>query len=183
MTKVSLDLDSFKALASETRLDILRTLDGKKMSLKDITKATNLHKMTLYEHLSKLVSAGFIKRIEREGHKWVYYKLTWKGSSLLHPENTRIVVMFSITLISLFFGLVSFIAFMIQEPVKTVARNGYRILSENKDQGQILSDTPNEFYLTTSPLFLYIAISCIAVFISLLVISIWRYRKNRPQKL
>ena len=111
MTKVSLDLDSFKALASETRLDILRTLDGKKLSLKEITKATNLHKMTLYEHLSKLVSAGFIKRIEREGHKWVYYKLTWKGSSLLHPENTRIVVMFSVTLISLFFGLISFIAF------------------------------------------------------------------------
>ena len=30
MPKVSLDIESFKALASETRLDILRALDGKK---------------------------------------------------------------------------------------------------------------------------------------------------------
>jgi DNA-binding transcriptional ArsR family regulator len=183
MTKVSLDLDSFKALASETRLDILRTLDGKKLSLKEITKATNLHKMTLYEHLSKLVSAGFIKRIEREGHKWVYYKLTWKGSSLLHPENTRIVVMFSITLISLFFGLISYIAFMIQEPIKTIANKGIFALNENRGQIDSLSDTPAEFSFTTSPLFLYIAIGCIILFITFLIVTIWRYRKNKPRKL
>jgi DNA-binding transcriptional ArsR family regulator len=183
MTKVSLDLDSFKALASETRLDILRTLDGKKMSLKDITKATNLHKMTLYEHLSKLVTAGFIKRIEREGHKWVYYKLTWKGSSLLHPENTRIVVMFSITLVSLFFGLGSFIAFMIQEPVKTLAQDIPKAVWSNRGDAETVFETTPEFCLTTSPLFLYTAIACITVFISLLVVSIWRYRKNKPQKL
>jgi DNA-binding transcriptional ArsR family regulator len=179
MTKVSLDLDSFKALASETRLDILRTLDGKKMSLKEITNATKLHKMTLYEHLNKLVTAGFIKRIEREGHKWVYYKLTWKGASLLHPENTRIVVMFSITLISLFFGLISFIAFMIQEPIKTVGRSNFL-------KGMETSDTlgpPVEVVSTTSPLFLYVAFICIVVFISLLVVSIWRYKKNKTRKL
>jgi len=184
MTKVNLDLDSFKALASETRLDILRTLDGKKMSLNDITKATNLHKMTLYEHLSKLVSAGFIKRIEREGHKWVYYKLTWKGSSLLHPENTRIVVMFSITLVSLFFGIISFIAFIIQKPIKTAANNGFLwSIDKVRGQSESLSDTATDFTLSTSPVFLYIAISFIILFISFLIISVWRYKKNKPQKL
>ena len=55
MSKVSLDIESFKALASETRLDILRVLDGKKMNLNEITKATKLHKMTLHEHLVILV--------------------------------------------------------------------------------------------------------------------------------
>ena len=176
MTKVSLDIDSFKALASETRLDILRTLDGKKMSLKEITKATDLHKMTLYEHLSKLVTAGFIKRIEREGHKWVYYKLTWKGASLLHPENTRIVVMFSITLISLFFGLISFIAFMIQKPITIGARSNYlQAMDKFENTAQEVT--------TTSPLFLYIAVACMMVFISLLLVSVWRYKKNKTQKL
>ncbi len=174
MAKVSLDLDSFKALASETRLDILRTLDGKKMSLRDITKATNLHKMTLYEHLSKLVSAGFIKRIEREGRKWVYYKLTWKGASLLHPENTRIVVMFSITFISLFFGFISFIAFLIQKPVKTVSR------SPLFDMDKLETATEST---VSSPLFLYIAVICVVVFFSLLAVSVWRYKKNKTQKL
>ena len=85
MTKVTLDMDTFKALASDTRLDILRTLDGKKMSLKDISFETKLNKATLHEHLAKLNEAGLVKKKEREGHKWVVYKLTWKGESLLHP--------------------------------------------------------------------------------------------------
>lgn len=108
MPKVTLDMNTFKALASDTRLGILRALDGKKMSLKDISKATNLNKATLHEHLAKLNEAGLIKRKEREGHKWVYYKLTWKGEGLLHPENTRIVVLFTTTFVTLFFGVVFF---------------------------------------------------------------------------
>jgi len=111
MPKVTLDMNAFKALASDTRLDILRSLDGKKMSLKDISKATNLNKATLHEHLSKLHEAGLVKKKEREGHKWVYYKLSWKGECLLHPENTRIVVLFSVTFISLFFGIIQLVNF------------------------------------------------------------------------
>ena len=40
MTKVTLDINAFKALASDTRLDILKTLDGKRMSLNDISRKT-----------------------------------------------------------------------------------------------------------------------------------------------
>jgi DNA-binding transcriptional ArsR family regulator len=111
MSKIMLDLESFKALASESRLDILKSLDGKKMNLKDISKMTNLNKATLHVHLSKLLDAGFIKKKERDGHKWVYYKLTWKGASLLHPENNRVVVLFSITFFSLFFGIIQLFHF------------------------------------------------------------------------
>jgi len=111
MPKVTLDRETFKALASDTRLDILRVLDGKNMSLNDICKATNLNKATLHEHLTKLNEVGLIKKNEREGHKWVYYRLTWKGEGLLHPENSRIVVLFSVTFISLFFGIVQLINF------------------------------------------------------------------------
>jgi DNA-binding transcriptional ArsR family regulator len=112
MTKLTLDMNTFKALASDTRLDILRALDGKKMSLKDISRATKLNKATLHEHLAKLNEAGLVKKKEREGHKWVYYKLTWKGEGLLHPENTRIVVMFSATFISLFIAVIFIMSFL-----------------------------------------------------------------------
>ena len=168
MPKVSLDLDSFKALASETRLDILKTLDGKKMNLNEITKATKLHKMTLHEHLSKLTSAGFIKRIERKGHKWVYYKLSWKGQSLLHPENTRIVVMFSMTFISLLFGISSFFIYIRQQPVT---------------KQQELLTAPRSVPMYEDPFFMYLTIIFITIFSMLLVFSIWRYKKNKPQKL
>ena len=109
MTKVTLDMDTFKALASDTRLDILRTLDGKKMSLRDISTATKLNKATLHEHLVKLNEAGLVKKKEREGHKFVYYKLSWKGEGLLHPENTRIVVLFGSTFIALAVGIIQMI--------------------------------------------------------------------------
>ncbi len=112
MTKVTLDIDTFKALASDTRLDILRTLDGKKMSLKDISTATKLNKATLHEHLAKLNEAGLVKKREREGHKWVTYKLTWKGEGLLHPENTRIVVMFATTFIALAAGIAQMVLYI-----------------------------------------------------------------------
>jgi DNA-binding transcriptional ArsR family regulator len=112
MSKVTLDMATFKALASDTRLEILRTLDGKKLSLNDICTATNLNKATLHEHLQKLNEAGLVIRREREGHKWVYYKLTWKGEGLLHPENTKIVVLFTTTFIILFFGIVSMVNFI-----------------------------------------------------------------------
>ena len=111
MTKVTLDMVAFKALASDTRLDILKTLDGKKMALKDISKATKLNKATLHEHLSKLNEAGLVKKNEREGHKWVYYKLTWKGECLLHPENTRIVVLFSLTFFTLCVGIMNLVSY------------------------------------------------------------------------
>ncbi len=109
MTKISLELEDIKALASDSRLEILKMLDGKRLNLKDISKNTQLNKATLHAHLSKLLDAGFITKKEREGHKWVYYKLTWKGECLLHPENTRIVVFFSIAFISFFAGVIQLI--------------------------------------------------------------------------
>jgi DNA-binding transcriptional ArsR family regulator len=109
MAKITLDRETFKALASDTRLDILKTLDGKNMGLNEIAKVTSLNKATLHEHLAKLHEAGLIKRNERDGHKWVYYRLTWKGESLLHPENTKIVVLFATTVVALWVGIVQLI--------------------------------------------------------------------------
>ena len=109
MTKITLDRDTFKALASDTRLEILKTLDGKHLGLNEIAKVSNLNKATLHEHLTKLHEAGLIKRTERDGHKWVYYKLTWKGESLLHPENAKIVVLFTTTFVALWLGIIQLI--------------------------------------------------------------------------
>jgi len=123
MTKITLDRETFKALASDTRLDILKTLDGKNMGLNEIAKVTNLNKATLHEHLAKLYEAGLIKRNERDGHKWVYYKLTWKGESLLHPENAKIVVLFTTTIVALWVGLIQLIWYI----KGTVTNFGYDV--------------------------------------------------------
>ena len=129
MTKITLDRETFKALASDTRLDILKTLDGRNMGLNEIAKVTNLNKATLHEHLAKLNEAGLIKRTERDGHKWVYYKLTWKGESLLHPENTKIVVLFTTTFVALWVGIIQLILYI----KGTVVNLGYNIYTVGRE--------------------------------------------------
>lgn len=141
MPKITLDMNTFKALASDTRLDILRALDGKKMGLKDISQATRLNKATLHEHLTKLTEAGLVKKKDREGHKWVYYKLTWKGEGLLHPENSRIVVLFTTTFISLFFGIIflfHFIKGKIVAMAKPFVETGEMALLAAEDSDSII---------------------------------------------
>lgn len=165
MTKVTLNLNDFKALASETRLDILRALDGKKLNLNDLSTATKLHKMTLHEHLGKLVEAGFVKKNEREGHKWVYYKLSWKGASLLHPENTRIAILFSATFFSLFFCLFSLTTY--------VQTSSYMFAG---GPGPIPNGVP-------PMLFALVALLCLILFITLMPVSLWRFKKNKTPKL
>ena len=207
MTKVTLDMDTFKALASDTRLDILRTLDGKKMSLKDISAATKLNKATLHEHLVKLNEAGLVKRKEREGHKWVTYKLTWKGESLLHPENTRIVVMFSVTFIALWAGVIQLLWYVKGTMVAFGSNDYFAYQSkewsggaENAGGNGIPPDGMNtladegsryvEYGLNEGattflqdPLFLYLAIACFIVFTVVVCVATWRVWKNKTPKL
>jgi DNA-binding transcriptional ArsR family regulator len=166
MPKVNLDLDSFKALASDTRLNILKTLDGRKLSLNDLSRSTNLHKVTLHEHLNRLNEAGFIKKIEREGHKFVYYQLSWKGQSLLHPENTRIVILFSITFFTLFF---SFSSLLMQNWTISAKR-------------EIMLDFAPNYVSEESQIFSLIPVVLFVLFGILLTFSIWRYKKNRIPK-
>lgn len=199
MPKVTLDRETFKALASDTRLDILRALDGKSLGLNDIAKVTSLNKATLHEHLNKLAEAGLVKRNEREGHKWVYYKLSWKGENLLHPENTRIVVLFSVTFIAFCAGIYQLFLYfsgrfvsvaneklyapfdggMVDENVtiggEDVVANGSQMLRDGFENGGL------SFF--QDPWFLYIALICFTVFVVLFCVSMWRYRKNKKPQL
>ena len=199
MPKVTLDRETFKALASDTRLEILRTLDGKNLGLKEISKATNLNKATLHEHLTKLHEAGLVKRKEREGHKWVYYKLTWKGESLLHPENTRIVVLFTTTFVALWIGILQLIWYI----KGTILPSGGQFLEEygglRSDEGNMtapldpmlldqnktatfgVGDSGNVFY--QDPMFLYVALVCFLIFFVVLMVGLWRFKKNKTPKL
>lgn len=202
MAKVTLDKETFKALASDTRLDILKTLDGKKLGLNDISKATSLNKATLHEHLSKLNQVGLVKKKEREGHKWVYYKLTWKGENLLHPENTKIVVLFTITFIALWAGIIQMIWYV----KGTVMNLGYDAFYTNEvaEDGKTLTNDSaipamdsipenSRLFLDSgdgtvgvlyqNPMFLYIALACFIIFTIVLGVAIWKLWKNKTPKL
>jgi len=91
---ITLDQESFKALASEVRVEILKRLDERRETVTDLSGLLGLSKPTLLEHLEKLQSAGLVKRVD-EGRKWIYYELSSKGRKLLHPERVAIVLALS----------------------------------------------------------------------------------------
>jgi DNA-binding transcriptional ArsR family regulator len=89
--KITLDQESFKALASDVRVGILKRLDLRRETVTDLSNLLDLSKPTLLEHLEKLQAAGLVKRVD-EGRKWIYYELSGKGRKILHPERVAITL-------------------------------------------------------------------------------------------
>jgi ArsR family transcriptional regulator len=89
--KITLDQESFKALASDVRVEIMKRLDVRRETVTDLSSLLSLSKPTLLEHLEKLQAAGLVKRID-EGRKWIYYELSDKGRKILHPERVAITL-------------------------------------------------------------------------------------------
>jgi DNA-binding transcriptional ArsR family regulator len=108
---ITLDRKAFRALASETRVEILKRLDGKQMTVSDLARDLDMNKATMFEHLEQLVEVGLVHKDTEEDRattvktvgldapvqgppkKWVYYRLTWKGKNVLHPERVKIAIM------------------------------------------------------------------------------------------
>jgi DNA-binding transcriptional ArsR family regulator len=107
--KITLDQDTFKVLASETRIEILKVLEKSQLTVSDLSRVLNMSKATLFEHLDKMVRVGLIKKKE-DHRKWVYYRLSWKGKNILHPQRTKIAIVLGISvtfliIISIFYTL------------------------------------------------------------------------------
>lgn len=100
MDRITLDRAVFKALASDTRLDILKALDERQKTVTELARELDLNKATVFEHLEKLAEVGLIQKLEDE-RKWVYWQLTWTGRRLLHPETITLALVLSTALGSL----------------------------------------------------------------------------------
>lgn len=87
MAKVTLDVETFKALSSDTRLAVLRALDERRKTGTEVARDLGLNKATVHEHMQVLVAADLVRKRDDEGRKWIYYELTWQGQKLLHPET------------------------------------------------------------------------------------------------
>ncbi len=98
--KITLDQESFKALASDTRIEILKRLDTSQMTVTDLANDLSVNKSAVYKHLSRLLDAGLVRKLD-DNRKWVYYKLSMKGMHLLHPERVQIALMLSAAVLAI----------------------------------------------------------------------------------
>ena len=101
---MEIDRKTLKALAADTRLDILKSLGKRRKTPSELSKELRLATSTVTEHLTKLENADLIRR-EETGHKWIYYSLTKKGENLVKPKYpVQFVLVLSITIIIIFAG-------------------------------------------------------------------------------
>lgn len=92
--RVEIDKKALFALASDTRLDILRAFQPMRRTVTQLSETLNIDKAAIHRHLKKLEEGGFVKRFE--DHGFVYYGLSWKARDILSPnENTRVIVLLS----------------------------------------------------------------------------------------
>jgi len=131
---MEIDRKTLKALAADTRLDILKSLGKRRKTPSELSKELNLATSTVVEHLNKLEEADLIKR-EETGHKWIYYNLTEKGSSLVKPKiPMNFVIILSVCIIIFFAGFIYYYN-------STFLQSGTFSASENQKGGT--SETPS----------------------------------------
>lgn len=109
--RVELNKKALFALASDTRLEILRAMQPMRRTVSQLAEALGIDKAAVYRHLQKLTEGELVKRYD--DHGFVYYGLSWKTRDILNPnDNTKIVillassiVLFMIAVAAVFAGL------------------------------------------------------------------------------
>jgi DNA-binding transcriptional ArsR family regulator len=70
-----------KAVDSQTRLRIIKSLRDRNKTLSELSRELGLSKPSVYRHLKILYFYGIVERI-KNGNKFVYYRLTEKGREM-----------------------------------------------------------------------------------------------------
>ncbi len=159
MADVTLTLNkkSFEALASDTRIKILKLLRSKSMTVTELSDVLNTSKSNTAQHLRKLVDADLIRK-RNVGRKWVYYELTETGIAILEKKQVRARILLSLIIACAVGGIVE------------ASWAIYRII--NRPELDINYPAENYF----SVLYLYLAVGIILILISGLTLPAWKIK-------
>lgn len=170
--KITLDKDSFTALASENRIKILKSLEKRRMTLSELARELDISKPAVLKHISKLLDAGLIKKREDE-RKWTYYSLTMKGKNILHPERVQITLLLSLSLLSAA-GAIAMLWKYVRYGVIKIADTTNETFYGNKSTTFFISHSSSLFYKS-----LFLAV--ISAIIVSLAIYIYAKEKGKSQ--
>lgn len=187
--KITLDRETFKALASDTRLDILKALDVRQKTVTELAKELDLNKATVFEHLEKLAAVNLIQKLEDE-RKWVYWQLTWTGRRLLHPEKITLALALSSAGASLVTALVAAFLWLrsaLPQASGTSDKAGAEAGRTAAPQGASSLATPPPGVepaqaVAHDPVLLAAAFVLGILFLSLVAYAAWVWRRGRTSK-
>jgi len=182
--KITLDKNTFKTLASDTRVGILKSLTVRRKTLSELSKEYGMSVSTVKEHLDKLSNAGLIEQKD-DGHKWKYYELTRKGKGVLNPGEKKIWVLLSVSAIAaLSIGFDAFTGFfgkLFAGAQTFEAADGLLNVHMMTETGQKIGETAGNVVAQTAFALPWVHIGLMAAFLALMGFSILRmvrFRKN-----
>ena len=183
---IVLDKDSFKALASDTRIAILKLLQERNHTLSEISHILELAHPTVKEHLTALVKADLVL-CRDEGRKWKYYSLTFKGKAVVAPEQKTIMVLLALSIISLgsFFARLVYLWLYqqnaaLEAAVHSLAENADRVMESASLAKSAADSSPSLLGMVQQTDMLLVALGIVTVI--LLVVFIVFYLKLRTQR-
>ncbi len=138
--EVALERSDLKALASDTRVEILKKLKERNYTISELSSKLGHSKSTLHEHISKLVEANLVEKADNHTSKWVYYRLSRKGRGLFVDRTNRVVVVFSTIL--LIVGILQLTVFFTSLSLLT----GGHIVASGIEQGRPISSIVSKSY-------------------------------------
>ena len=102
--EIRLDRETFKALAADTRVSILKSLSKRRMTGAELASQVGLSPSTIKEHLDQLEKVRLIEQVD-EGRKWKYYSLTFKGRQITTTErpSMRVWIVLGLSVLALAF--------------------------------------------------------------------------------
>lgn len=122
--RVELDKKALFALASDSRLEILKAMQPMRRTVTQLAESLGIDKAAVHRHLKMLEEGGFVTRYE--DHGFVYYGLSWKSRDLLSPgENTRVVILLaSVVMMLSLVAVLSLAILMLDDPVQVLLPKG-----------------------------------------------------------
>jgi DNA-binding transcriptional ArsR family regulator len=168
---ILLDKSTFKALASETRVEVLKLLKQRRHMQSELATELHMAVPTVKEHLDALEKAGLVIRYE-EGRKWKYYGLTSKGKAILDPEQKRIWIVLAALVFSVIGSVVNFFrakSFGVGGPVE--AMNAPVMELKAAPAAEMMTSVASP---TTSSLPLFFGVATIVLLILLIYLLIKR---------
>jgi len=194
---IRLDKQTFKAVASGTRVDILKLLGKRRHMQSELANNLDLSVPTVKEHLAALSKAGLVERHD-EGRKWKYYSLTRKGKGVLNPEEIKIWIVLGLLVFSMVGGFLSKIGSFVSPVTQSkmaMSEPAMRAVPESMADAApaaVPDAAPVAEYITEAPIteaysiwptaFLFVTIVLIITLIYLIVRA-KRYKKQLGESL
>lgn len=110
--EIRLSSSEFKALASETRANIIRLLKKRNHTLTEMSSKLKMAAPTIKQHLGILKGADLVQELD-EGRKWKYYQLTRKGRNIFAAETpVNVLIVLGVSIVALAGMLYTFLSML-----------------------------------------------------------------------